>query len=270
MLSSMALRSVFKSTSVVLRECGVLSRLKGTCASLQLKHGAFTSVITGPSHSNSETALTGIGTFTIQSVRNYTRVVRKKKPVMNSQLSDLPPTMLKMEYAAVPLAQTADDLVKRLLTLELASHSEKLKLKTEQLIAKVQRDEADRNSTEVKVAILTSKIRNYQEHLHKHTKDKANKRWMLMAIDRRKKLLKHLRVTRYDAFEHVCQQLGITYTFPPEYYRHATRRWLAKKALCIKVFKEVQKQKLEQRKKIKQTPPPTLAEPARTAATGTQ
>uniref|UniRef100_A0A8C8HF58 Small ribosomal subunit protein uS15m n=1 Tax=Oncorhynchus tshawytscha TaxID=74940 RepID=A0A8C8HF58_ONCTS len=255
MLSSMALRSAFKSTSVVLRECGVLSRLKGTCASLQLKHGAFTSVTTGPSHSNNETALTGIGSFTIQSVRNYARVVRKKKPVMTSQLSDLPPTMLKMEYAAVPLAQT---------------YSEKLKLKTEQLIAKVQRDEADRSSTEVKVAILTSKIRNYQEHLHKHTKDKANKRWMLMAIDRRKKLLKHLRVTRYDAFERVCQQLGITYTFPPEYYRHATRRWLAKKALCIKVFKEVQKQKLEQRKKMKQTPPPTLAEPARTPATGTQ
>uniref|UniRef100_A0A4W5PXL1 Small ribosomal subunit protein uS15m n=1 Tax=Hucho hucho TaxID=62062 RepID=A0A4W5PXL1_9TELE len=165
----------------------------------------------------------------------------QKKP-----LSDLPPTMLKMEYAAVPLAQTyvhliSDDLVKRLLTLELASHSEKYRLIMEQLIAKVQRDEADRSSTE--------------EHLHKHTK-------MLMAIDRRKKLLKQ--VTRYDAFEHVCQQLGITYTFPPEYYRHATRRWLSKKTLCIKV------QKLEQRKKIKQTPPPTLAEPARTAATGTQ
>ncbi|XP_041759600.1 28S ribosomal protein S15, mitochondrial-like [Coregonus clupeaformis] len=270
MLLSMALRSALKSTSVVLRECGVLSRLKGTCASLPFKHGACTSVITGPSNSNNETVLTGIGSFTIQPVRNYARAVRKKKPVMQSQLSDLSPTMLKMEYAAVPLAQTADDLVKRLLTLELASHSEKLRLKTEQLIAKVQRDEADRSSTEVKVAILTSKIRNYQEHLHKHTKDKANKRRMLMAIDRRKKLLKHLRVTRYDAFEHVCQQLGITYTFPPEYYRHATRRWLAKKALCIKVFKEVQKQKLEQRKKMKQTLAPILAEPARTTAIGTQ
>lgn len=58
---------------------------------------------------------------------------------------------------------------------------------------------------------------------------------MLMAIDRRKKLLKHLRLVRYDAFEKVCAQLGITYTFPPEYYRRVTRRWLAKKAFCIKV-----------------------------------
>lgn len=65
--------------------------------------------------------------------------------------------------------------------------------------------------------------------------DKANKRRMLMAIDRRTKLLKNLRLVRHDAFEKVCEQLGITYTFPPEYYRRATRRWLAKKAFCIKV-----------------------------------
>lgn len=58
-----------------------------------------------------------------------------------------------------------------------------------------------------------------------------------MAIDRRKKLLKNLRLIRYDDFEKVCEKLGITYTFPPEYYRRVTRRWLAKKALCIKVAK---------------------------------
>ncbi|KAM3873054.1 small ribosomal subunit protein uS15m [Diretmus argenteus] len=174
--------------------------------------------------------------------------------IPESQLSDLPSTMLKKDFAAVPLAQTTDDLVKILLTLELASHSEKLLLKKEQLIAKVQKDETDRSSVEVRVAILTARIRNYQEHLQKHHKDKANKRRMLMAIDTRKKLLKNLRLVRYDAFENVCQQLGITYTFPPEYYRRITRRWLAKKAFCIKVFKEKQKQKAEKKKlKMEQT-----------------
>lgn len=59
---------------------------------------------------------------------------------------------------------------------------------------------------------------------------------MLMSIDRRKKLLKNLRLVRYDAFEKVCEQLGITYTFPPEYYRRATRRWLAKKQFCKMVM----------------------------------
>lgn len=164
----------------------------------------------------------------------------------------------------------SDDLVKRLLSLELASHSEKLQLKKEQLIAKVQRDENDRSSVEVQVAILTARIRNYQEHLQKHHKDKANKRRMLMAIDRRKKLLKHLRLVRYDAFEKVCEQLGITYTFPPEYYRRATRRWLAKKAFCIKVFNEVQKQKAEQRLKMKQSLASANTEAAKTKAVDTQ
>jgi len=186
-------------------------------------------------------------------VRHYARPARKKQQDPESQLSDLPPTMLKKEYAAVPLAQTTDDVVQRLLNLELASHSEKLQLKREQLIAKVQMDESDRNSLPVKVAILTVRIRNYQEHLQKHNKDMANKRRMLMAIDRRKKLLKNLRLVNYDAFENVCQQLGLTYTFPPEYYRRITRRWLAKKALCIKVFQEVQKQRAEKRLKMKQS-----------------
>ncbi|KAM9489483.1 small ribosomal subunit protein uS15m [Clarias gariepinus] len=183
-----------------------------------------------------------------QSVRQYGRAVQKK-PEFQSQLEDLAPSMLKLEYASVPLAHTVDDVVKKLLSLELANHSERLHLKEEQLIAKVQRHENDRNSTEVKVAMLTARIRNFQEHLQKHPKDKANKRWMLMSIDRRKKLLKYLRRSRYDAFEKVCAELGITYTFPPEYYRRATRRWLAKKALCIKVFKEVQKQKAEKKEK---------------------
>ncbi|XP_068995060.1 small ribosomal subunit protein uS15m [Embiotoca jacksoni] len=211
------------------------------------------------------------GSFAVPPpVRHYARVAKKKKTGPESQLSDLPPTMLMMDYAAVPLAQTSDDIVKRLLSLELASHSEKLRLKKEQLIAKVQRDESDRSSVEVKVAVLTARIRNYQEHLQKHHKDKANKRRMLMAIDRRKKLLKNLRLVRFDTFEKVCEQLGITYTFPPEYYRRATRRWLAKKEFCIKVFKAVQKQRAEQRMEMKQSLSATETEADKTKAAETQ
>ncbi|KAJ3597381.1 hypothetical protein NHX12_000908 [Muraenolepis orangiensis] len=143
--------------------------------------------------------------------------------------------MLKMDYSAVPIAQTTDDVVKRIISLELACHTEKMRLKTEQLVKKVRRDENDRSSPEVKVAVLTARIRNFKEHLHKHHKDKANKRHMLMAVDQRKKHLKKLRLVNYEAFEKVCSLLDISYSFPPEYYRRATRRWIAKKALCIKV-----------------------------------
>ncbi|KAM9723899.1 small ribosomal subunit protein uS15m [Menidia menidia] len=250
MITNIGLRAILKSSVGVLRECSAVAVKPWTCNS---------ALVSGLTASR--------GSFAVpQPVRHYARVAKKRKTGPESQLSDLPPTMLKMDYAAVPLAQTTDDIVKRLLSLELASHKEKLQLKKEQLIAKVQRDESDRSSVEVQVAILTARIRNYQEHLQKHHKDKANKRWMLMAMDRRKKLLKNLRLVRYDAFEKVCEQLGISYSFPPEYYRRATRRWQAKKEFCTKVFKAVQKQKAEQRLKMKQNFSTTeIAEPKKAA-----
>ncbi|XP_041798789.1 28S ribosomal protein S15, mitochondrial [Chelmon rostratus] len=235
MFANIALRTVLKSSAGILRESGAV------CSALSATPWACSSALLGA-------RVGGVaGSFAaLPPVRHYARAAKKKREGSEGQLSDLTPTMLKMHYAAVPLVQTTDDVVRRLLSLELASHSEKLQLKMEQLIAKVQRDENDRSSVQVRVAILTAKIRNYKEHLHKHHKDKANKRRMLMAIDRRKKLLKNLRLVHYETFETVCQQLGITYTFPPEYHRRATRRWLAKKEFCIKVFNEVQKQKKEQ------------------------
>ncbi|XP_034729814.1 28S ribosomal protein S15, mitochondrial [Etheostoma cragini] len=256
MFTSIALRTVLKTSVGVLRESG------GLCSALSVKAWTCSSALrSGPRVS------CAAGSFAVSvPVRHYARAAKKKKTGPESQLSDLPPTMLKLDYTAVPLAQTTDDLVKRLLSLELASHREKLQLKKEQLIAKVQKDENDRSSVGVQVAILTARIRNYQEHLQKHHKDKANKRQMLMAMDRRKKLLKNLRLVSYDTFEKVCEQLGITYTFPPEYYRRATRRWLAKKAFCIKVFKEVQKQKAEQRLKMKQSLASTDTEASKTRA----
>ncbi|KAJ8340845.1 hypothetical protein SKAU_G00331360 [Synaphobranchus kaupii] len=201
--------------------------------------------------------------LSIQPVRNYTTAERKD---VASQLDELASNLAEEGvFCSSPGADSienvailarhqvmpirTDDVVRRLLTLELASHKEKLRLKQEQLVAKVRLHEQDRGSNAVKVAILTARIRNYQEHLQKHTQDKANKRRMLMCVDRRKKLLKHLRSTRYDVFENVCTQLGISYTFPPEYYRRVTKRWLAKKALCIKVFKVLQQKRKEQRRR---------------------
>lgn len=59
---------------------------------------------------------------------------------------------------------------------------------------------------------------------------------MLMAMDRRKKLLAYLRRVRYDAFENTCKQLNIQYALPPAYSRRVTKRWVVKKAFCIKVW----------------------------------
>ncbi|MFT7800559.1 28S ribosomal protein S15, mitochondrial-like [Arapaima gigas] len=196
-----------------------------------------------------------------------TRTLNAGAEIPPSQLDDLPPTMLKKDYAESPLINTTDDLARRLLSLEFASHRDKLRLKEEQLIAKVRRNEHDHSSTEVKVALLTARIRNYQEHLQMHPKDKANKRRMLMAIDRRKKHLKYLRRTRHDIFESVCQKLDITYSLPPPYYRRLTRRWRVKKALCTKVFEEVQKRKAKERERLRKATLIAAAEPEKSQGT---
>uniref|UniRef100_A0A8C5LM77 Small ribosomal subunit protein uS15m n=1 Tax=Leptobrachium leishanense TaxID=445787 RepID=A0A8C5LM77_9ANUR len=182
------------------------------------------------------TVARGLETSTcLTHVRGYAQV---RKEAIPSQLDDLPPSMLQKDYAGVPLTEGVNDIVKRLLSLEMASQSEKLKVKTQQLVEKVTRNPDDNTSPEVRIAVMTARIRNLQEHLRQHPKDKANKRRMMMTTDKRKKMLKNLRLTRFDAFENVCQQLGIEYTFPPLYYRRATHRWLAKKALCLKVYQE--------------------------------
>uniref|UniRef100_A0A8C3W9W4 Small ribosomal subunit protein uS15m n=1 Tax=Catagonus wagneri TaxID=51154 RepID=A0A8C3W9W4_9CETA len=169
-----------------------------------------------------------------------------QKPVQLSQ-DDPPPSMLLLDYQNVPGIHNVDDVVKRLLTLEMANQKEKLKIKKMQLMNKILENPADTSSLEARIVALTVKIRNYEEHMQKHRKDKAHKRFLLMSIDQRKKMLKNLRKTNYAVFEKICKELGIEYTFPPPYSRKAHRRWVTKKALCIQVFQEVQKLKKQKR-----------------------
>ncbi|XP_025071644.1 granulocyte colony-stimulating factor receptor [Alligator sinensis] len=189
------------------------------------------------------------GSPLVQAARAYARPVRRRSQELPSHLDDIPPTMLRKEYAGLPIIDKADDVVKKILSLEMAGQREKVKIKMEQLAEKVRRAPNDNGSCEVQVAYLTAKIRSYQEHLQKHPKDTRNRRVMLMAIDQQQKMLKYLRCTRYDIFENTCKQLGIEYTFPPPYHRKVTRLWLAKKAFCLKVFEEVQKLKAPERLK---------------------
>ncbi|KAF6110186.1 mitochondrial ribosomal protein S15 [Phyllostomus discolor] len=129
----------------------------------------------------------------------------------------------------------------------MANRKEKLKIKQEQLMNKVVANPEDTRSLEARIVALTVRIRNYEEHMQKHRKDKTHKRHLLMSIDQRKKMLKNLRKTNYKVFEKTCKELGIEYTFPPLYYRKAHRRWVTKKALCIRVYQEAQKLKKQKR-----------------------
>ncbi|NXM29027.1 RT15 protein, partial [Oxyruncus cristatus] len=187
----------------------------------------------------------------LQAARGYARPVTRRRKDIPSQLDDLPPTMLKKDYANLPVMNSVDDVVRRLLSLEMASQKEKMKIKTQQLVEKVRRSPSDNGSFEVQGKFQTGRIliRMFEEHLQRHPKDKNNRRRMLMDVDKRKKLLGYLRRVRFDTFENTCTELGIQYSLPPPYTRRVTKRWLVKKAFCIKVFQEVRKLKAAERLK---------------------
>ncbi|NXC03992.1 RT15 protein, partial [Orthonyx spaldingii] len=188
----------------------------------------------------------------LQVAKDYARPVTRKRKDIPSHLDDLPPTMLKKDYANLPIMNSVDDVVKRLLSLEMASQKEKMKVKTQQLVEKVRRSPSDNGSFEVQGKLKKGSIliRTLEEHLQRHPKDKRNRRFMLMDVDRRRKLLGYLRRVNYGTFESTCRELDIQYCPPQPYPRHVTKRWLVKKALCIKVFQE--KQKLKAAERLKQ------------------
>ncbi|RLV96800.1 hypothetical protein DV515_00012412 [Chloebia gouldiae] len=181
----------------------------------------------------------------LQAARGYARPVIKKRKDIPSHLDDLPPTMLKKDYANLPIMDSVDDVVKRLLSLEMAS--QKPLHWTADVLQVIFTFHMPRKRT---VAILTAKIRTLEEHLQRHPKDKKNRRLMLMDLDRRRKMLGYLRRVNYSTFENTCRQLDIQYSPPQPYTRRVTKRWLVKKALCIKVFQE--KQKLKAAERLKQ------------------
>ncbi|XP_006867604.1 PREDICTED: 28S ribosomal protein S15, mitochondrial [Chrysochloris asiatica] len=170
-----------------------------------------------------------------------------QKPEQTDLQEDPSPDTLLKDYQNIPGIEKVDDVVRRLLSLEMANQKEKLEVKKELMMKKIVANPEDTSSLEARIVALTVKIHSYEKHMQKHRKDKAHKRYLLMSIDQRKKMLTNLRSTNYDVFEKTCQGLGIEYTIPPLYNQKTHRRWVTKKALCIRVYQEAQKLKKQKR-----------------------
>jgi small subunit ribosomal protein S15 len=81
--------------------------------------------------------------------------------------------------------------------------------KKQGVIREYRRDEKDTGSTEVQVALLTTRIRQLTEHLKTHAKDHAARRGLLKMVGRRSSLLKYLNRTERARYLDVIQKLGI-------------------------------------------------------------
>ena len=77
------------------------------------------------------------------------------------------------------------------------------------VVKKFGKDDKDTGSSEVQVALLTSRIRSLTEHAKDNKKDNHSSRGLVMLVSQRKKLLKYLRRTNPESYLNLTQELAI-------------------------------------------------------------
>lgn len=83
------------------------------------------------------------------------------------------------------------------------------KEKKQQLIEEFKVHGADTGSTEVQVAILTSRIRELTDHMRIHKKDFHSRRGLLIMVGKRRKLLQYLKGRDFNRYQSLIQRLGL-------------------------------------------------------------
>ena len=78
-----------------------------------------------------------------------------------------------------------------------------------ELIKKFGRGENDTGSTEVQVAILTTRINNLTEHLKTHKKDFHSRRGLLVMVGQRRRLLDYLNSNSKERYAALIKSLGL-------------------------------------------------------------
>jgi len=80
--------------------------------------------------------------------------------------------------------------------------------KTE-LIGEFKQSESDTGSSEVQVAILTSRILTLTEHFKEHKKDNHSRRGLLKMVSRRRRLLDYLMRNDQARYDALIKRLGL-------------------------------------------------------------
>ncbi|MBX3047058.1 MAG: 30S ribosomal protein S15 [Anaerolineales bacterium] len=81
--------------------------------------------------------------------------------------------------------------------------------KKDQIIGDYRRAEGDTGSTEVQIALLTSRIEQLTAHGQTHKKDVASRRGLVKLVGQRRRLLNYLRNRDYDAYVALADRLSI-------------------------------------------------------------
>ena len=78
-----------------------------------------------------------------------------------------------------------------------------------EIVSRYGRDDSDTGSTEVQVALLTSRINELTDHLRTHRKDHHSRRGLLMLVGKRRRLLKYLQASDIERYRALIGQLGL-------------------------------------------------------------
>ena len=81
--------------------------------------------------------------------------------------------------------------------------------KKSELIKKHAQNDKDKGSTNIQVAVLSSRISNLTEHLKKNKKDQSTRRGLLKLVGRRKKLLSYLKDKSLNKYKDLIKSLGL-------------------------------------------------------------
>jgi small subunit ribosomal protein S15 len=79
----------------------------------------------------------------------------------------------------------------------------------QQVIEQYGMNDKDSGSTEVQIALLTSRIQHLTEHLRTHKKDHHSRRGLLKMVGQRRRLLKYLKRKDLDGYRELLQKLGL-------------------------------------------------------------
>ena len=79
----------------------------------------------------------------------------------------------------------------------------------QEIFGKHGRHGSDTGSTEVQVALLTTRINELTEHMRTHPKDHHSRRGLLKLVGRRRRLLGYLQRTNVEGYRALIKELGL-------------------------------------------------------------
>ena len=81
--------------------------------------------------------------------------------------------------------------------------------KTQEILQKYRRHDADTGSPEVQIALLTERIVNLTEHFKTHKKDHHSRRGLLHLVSLRRRLQTYLKREDAERYKKLIEQLGL-------------------------------------------------------------